>query len=50
MFFFKFISPEQSYVAALLQDTQHQQPHAPQTDGESVRHLVQQHLLQQEIQ
>jgi hypothetical protein len=30
-FFSKFTSPEQSYVAALRQDTQHQQPEAPQT-------------------
>jgi hypothetical protein len=27
----KFTSPEQSYAAALRQDTQHQQPQAPQT-------------------
>jgi hypothetical protein len=39
-------SPEQSYAAALRQDTQHQQPQAPQT----WRTPVPQHLLQQEIQ
>jgi hypothetical protein len=48
--FSKFTSPEQSYAAALRQDTQHQQPQAPQTDGKSVWHPVQQHLPQQEIQ
>jgi hypothetical protein len=31
-FFYKFTSPEQSYSAALLQDTQHQ---PPQTDGKA---------------
>jgi hypothetical protein len=52
MIFSKFTSPEQSYAAALHQDTQHQQPQALQTDGESVQHPVpvQQHLPQQEIQ
>jgi hypothetical protein len=45
-----FTSSEQSYVAALHQDTQHQQPQAPQTDGKSTQHPVQQHLPQQEIQ
>jgi hypothetical protein len=34
----------------LLQNTQQQQPQAPQTDGESVQHTVQQHVPQQEIQ
>jgi hypothetical protein len=38
------------YAAALCQDTQHQQPQAPQTYGKSVRHPAQQHLPQQEIQ
>jgi hypothetical protein len=37
MFLPKFTSPEQSYAAALRQDTQHQQPQAPQTDGKRVR-------------
>jgi hypothetical protein len=50
MFFSKFASPEQFYTAALHQDTHHQQPQAPQTDGKSVRHPIQQHLPQQEIQ
>jgi hypothetical protein len=47
--FSKFASPEQSYRAALCQGTEHKQPQAPQTDGKSVRHPVQQHLPQQEI-
>jgi hypothetical protein len=34
-FFSKFTSPEQSYAAALHQDTQHQQPHTPQTEGKT---------------
>jgi hypothetical protein len=34
----------------LRQDTQQQQPQAPQTYEESVQHPVQQHLPQQEIQ
>jgi hypothetical protein len=46
MFCSKFISTEQSYTAALQQDTEHQQPQAPQADGKSVK----QHLPQQEIQ
>jgi hypothetical protein len=46
----KFTSSEQSYAAALRQDTQQQQPQAPQTDGKSVQHPVQQHLPQQEFQ
>jgi hypothetical protein len=50
MFFPKFTSSEQSYAAALRQDTQHQQPQAPQTDGKSLQPPVQQHLPQQEIQ
>jgi hypothetical protein len=41
-----FFSPEQSYTAALHQDTQDQQPQATQTDGKSMK----QHLPQQEIQ
>jgi hypothetical protein len=45
----KFASSEHSYAAALRQDTQ-QQPQAPQTDGKSVQHPVQQHLPQQEFQ
>jgi hypothetical protein len=49
-FFSKFTSPEQSYAAALRQDTQHQQLQAPQTDGKCSRHPVQQHLPQEEIQ
>jgi hypothetical protein len=49
-FFSKFTSPEQSYAAALRQDSQHQRPQAPQTDGKSLLHPVQQHLPQQEIQ
>jgi hypothetical protein len=48
--FFQFTSPEQSYAAALCEDTQRQQPQAPQTDGRSVQHPVQQHLSQQKIQ
>jgi hypothetical protein len=32
------------------EDTQHQQPQTPQTYGGSLRHPVQQHLPQQEIQ
>jgi hypothetical protein len=50
MFFSKFTTPEQSYTAALCLDTQHQQPQALQTGGKSLRHPVQQHLPQQEIQ
>jgi hypothetical protein len=34
-FFSRFTSPEQSYTAALSQDTQHQQPLPPQTDGKA---------------
>jgi hypothetical protein len=34
----------------LRQETQQQQPQAPQTDGRSVQHPVQQHLPQQDIQ
>jgi hypothetical protein len=34
----------------LHQETQQQQPQAPQTDGSSVQHPVQQHLPQQEFQ
>jgi hypothetical protein len=34
----------------LRQETQHKQPQAPQTDGKSVQHPVQQHLPQQEFQ
>jgi hypothetical protein len=49
-FFSKFNSPEQSYTAALRQDTQHQQPQAPQTYEEGLRTPVQQHLPQQDIQ
>jgi hypothetical protein len=49
-FFSKFTLPEHSYSAALRQDTQHQHPQAQQTDVKSVRHPVQQHLPQQEIQ
>jgi 3-dehydroquinate synthetase len=49
-FFSKFTLPEQSYAAALRQDTQQQQPQAPLTDGENVRHPMQQHLPQREIQ
>jgi broad specificity polyphosphatase/5'/3'-nucleotidase SurE len=45
-----FTSPEQSYAVSLRQDTQHQQPQALQTDWKSMRHTVQQHLPQQEIQ
>jgi hypothetical protein len=44
-FFSKLSSPEQSYEAALRQDTKHKQPQASQTDGKS----VQQHLTEQEI-
>jgi hypothetical protein len=47
--FSKFTSPEQSYAAALRQDTQHQQPQATQTDNKTVGHPVQQHPLQDEI-
>jgi hypothetical protein len=48
----KFTSAEQSYIAALRQDTQQQQqqPQAPQKDWKSVHHPVQQQLPQQEIQ
>jgi hypothetical protein len=49
-FFSKFTSSEQSYAASLRQDTQHQQPQAPQTDRRSVQHPIQQHLPQQEFQ
>jgi hypothetical protein len=48
MFFSKF-STDESYAAAPHQETQHQQPQATQTDGKSMRHLMQQHLPQQEI-
>jgi hypothetical protein len=37
-FFYRFISPEQSYATALRQDTQHQQPQTPQRDEKSVRY------------
>jgi hypothetical protein len=47
--FSKFTS-EQSYETALRPDTEHQQPQAPQTDGNSVRHPLQQHLPVQDIQ
>jgi hypothetical protein len=47
MFFSKFTSPEQSYAAALCQDTQHQQPQAPQTDEKSMQNPIQQYLPQQ---
>jgi hypothetical protein len=50
MFFSEFISPEQSCSAALHQDAQQQQPQAPHTGWKSLRHPVQQHLPQQEIQ
>jgi hypothetical protein len=50
MFFSKFTSPELPYTDALHQDTQHHQPQALQTDGKRMRHPVQQHLPQQEIQ
>jgi hypothetical protein len=50
MLFSKFTSSEQSYATALSQDTQQQQPQAPQTDGKSMQDPVQQHLPQQEIQ
>jgi hypothetical protein len=40
----KFTSSEQSYAAALRQNTEQQQAQAPQTDGKSVQHPVQQHL------
>jgi hypothetical protein len=49
MFFSKFTSPEQSYAAALHQDTQYQQPQTLQTDGKTKQHPAQ-HLPQQEIQ
>jgi hypothetical protein len=49
-FFSKFTSPEQSFTAALHQDTKHQQPQVPQTYVKSLWTLVQQHLPQQEIQ
>jgi hypothetical protein len=48
--FSKFTSSQQSYAAALGQDTQEQQPQAPQTDGKSLQYPVQQHLRQQECQ
>jgi hypothetical protein len=48
--FYAFTSSEQSYAAALCQDTQQQEPQALQTDGESVHHSTQQHLPQQEFQ
>jgi hypothetical protein len=35
MFFYKVISPEQSYATALRQDSQYQQPQAPQKYGEN---------------
>jgi hypothetical protein len=50
MLFSKFTSPEQSHAAALCQDTQHQQPQAPQTYGKSLLTHMQQHLPQQGIQ
>jgi hypothetical protein len=50
MFFSKFTSPEQSFAAALLQETQHQQAQALQTCGKSLWRPMQQHLSQQEIQ
>jgi hypothetical protein len=34
----------------LRQETQQQQPQAPQTDGRSMQHPAQQHLPQQEFQ
>jgi hypothetical protein len=34
----------------LYQDTEQQQPQAPQTDGKSVQHPIRQHLPQHEIQ
>jgi hypothetical protein len=46
----KFASREQSYAAALRQGTQSLHTQAPQTDGKSCRHPVQQHLQQQDIQ
>jgi hypothetical protein len=46
----KFTPAEQSYAAVLRQETQQEQPQAPQTDGRSVQHPVQQHLSQQELQ
>jgi hypothetical protein len=49
-FFSKFTSSEQTYAAALSQDTRYRQPQGPQADGKSVRHPVQRHLPQQEIQ
>jgi hypothetical protein len=49
-FFSKFTSPEQSYTAALHQDTQQQQSQALQTDEKSVEQPVQLHVPQQEIQ
>jgi hypothetical protein len=50
MLFSKFTSSQQSYAAALRQDTQQQQPQAPQTYVKSVQHPVQQHLPQYEFQ
>jgi hypothetical protein len=49
-FFSKFTSPQQSYAAALCQDTHHQEPQVPQTYGKSFQTPVQQHLPQQKIQ
>jgi hypothetical protein len=49
-FFFKFTSPEQSYVDALRQDNQNQQQNAPQTEEKSIRHPVQQYMPQQKFQ
>jgi hypothetical protein len=48
--FSKFTSPEHTYASAMCQDTQHLQPKAPEANGQSVRHSVQKHLPQQEIQ
>jgi hypothetical protein len=48
-FFSKFTSPEQSYATALSGHS-HQQPQAPQRGGKSVRHPVQNSLLQEEFQ
>jgi hypothetical protein len=50
MLFSKFPSSEQFYTAALVQNTQHQQPQAPQIYGKGVWLPMKQHLLQQEIQ
>jgi hypothetical protein len=50
MLFAKFTSAEQPYAAALRQETQQQQPQAPQTHGRNMQHPVQQLLPQQEFQ